>query len=214
MKGFSDKRRAYIREELLDSGRKLFARYGLDKTTMTDLTKPVDIAPSTFYQFFDSKERLYLEILERETERFYDRATTPLEEHSDPERAIGEYLHIIFEELETNPLVERLLVDNELEQLAHLYSEEEFIEQRDRELGYIMPYIREWQAEGSIRDGDPETIAATIDSTAVLALHGEDIGEDLYPAVREMLIETIIDGITNVSTQDEIESDQQGMDSL
>jgi AcrR family transcriptional regulator len=83
MKGFSDERRTHIRRELLEEGRKLFTRYGLRKTTMADLTGPVDIAPSTFYQFFDSKEELYIKILEREGERFYERAVEPLEENAD-----------------------------------------------------------------------------------------------------------------------------------
>lgn len=196
MNGFSDEKRQYIRQELLETGRKLFARYGLNKTTMADLTSPVDIAPSTFYQFFESKEALYLEILEREGERFYERAVTPLEEGSDPGQAIEEYLHIIFEEMETNPLIEQLLVEDELEQLVHLYTEEEFIEQCTQELGYIMPYIREYQEMGVIREGNPETIAATIDSVAVLALYQEEIGEDLYPAVRDMMIETVAVGLT------------------
>lgn len=205
MKGFSDEKRRYIRQELLDEGRKLFARYGLQKTTMTDLTDPVNIAPSTFYQFFDSKEELYLEILEREGEQFYERAVAPLEKHSDPERAIVEYLHTVFEELETNPIIERLLADNEVERLLHLYSDEEFVEQRTRELGYVMPYIREWQEAGTIREGDPEVLAATIDSVAVLAFHEDEIGADLYPLVRDTMIETIAAGLTNTAVRDDPE---------
>ena len=77
---------------------KQFARYGLDKTTIADLTGPVNIAPSTFYQFFDPKDECYLAVLDRETERFYERAIAPLEETDDPERAIREYLRITFEE--------------------------------------------------------------------------------------------------------------------
>ena len=173
---------------------------------MTDLTDPVNIAPSTFYQFFDSKEELYLEILEREGEQFYERAVAPLEEHSDPERAIVEYLHTVFEELETNPIIERLLADNEVERLLHLYSDEEFVEQRTRELGYVMPYIREWQKAGMIREGDPEVLAATIDSVAVLAFHKDEIGADLYPVVRDTMIETIAAGFTNTAVRDDPES--------
>ena len=206
MNGFSDEKRRYVRQELLDTGRQLFARYGLKKTTMTDLTDPVEIAPSTFYQFFDSKEELYLRILEREGKRLYERAIAPLEEGSDPERAIAEYLHIVFEELETNPLVEQLLAGNDVARLADLYSEAEFVEQRTRELGYIMPYIREWQESGLVREGDPEIVAGTIDSTAVLALYRENVGEDLYPAIRDMLIESVADGITTTPTGDGRES--------
>lgn len=115
---------------------------------MADLTGPVDIAPSTFYQFFDSKEELYIEILEAESERFFERALGPLEEHSDPERAIEEYLAIVFEEMETNPLVEGLLADGERERLRRAYSEEKLIEQRDREIGHLLSYIEAWQESG------------------------------------------------------------------
>ena len=203
MKGFSDEKRQYIRQELLDSGRRHFARYGLKKTTMADLTGPVDIAPSTFYQFFDSKEELYLEVLEREGERFFERATAPIENTADPEQAIREYLDIIFEELETNPLIERLFADDEWERVAHLYSEEELAEQRSKELGYLTPYIETWQEAGAIRAGDPETIAATIDSATLLALYREDFGEGLYPAVREMMIETVAAGLTDTADRND-----------
>ena len=206
MKGFSDERRTHIRRELLEEGRKLFARYGLRKTTMADLTGPVDIAPSTFYQFFDSKEELYIEILEREGERFYERAVEPLEENADPERAIAEYLQVVFEEMETNPLVEGLLADGEWERLRRAYSEAKLIEQRDREIGYLLPYVKAWQESGAIRDGDPEAIALTIESVAMLALHRKEIGEDRYPAVRETVIESVAAGLT---TTDREQSDSK-----
>jgi len=64
MRGFSDEERARIRRGLLETGREQFARYGLKKTTIADLTDPVGIANSTFYRFFDSKEALYAEILQ------------------------------------------------------------------------------------------------------------------------------------------------------
>lgn len=202
MKGFSDEKRDLIRDELLETGREQFARYGLDKTTIADLTGEVDIAPSTFYQFFDSKDELYLAVLERETERFYGRAVTPLEETADPEQAIQEFLRIVFEELESNPLVERLFTGNEVERLTRLYSDEELTEQIDRELGYLVPYIEAWQAEGKIRAGDPEAIAGTIEAAAALAPYREEIGADRYPAIRETMIETIAAGLTAPTDRD------------
>lgn len=209
MREFSDEQREHIRQELLRLGREHFARYTLKKMTIVDLTCPVDSTPSTFYRFFESKEELYLEVLEREGERFYERAITPLEEATDPAKAIEEHLYFVFEELETNPLIERLLADDELEQLSRLSSEDEFIEQQRRELCYIIPYSREWQEVGAIREGDLETIAATIDSTAVLAFHKEEIGEDLYPTIRDMMIETVVTGLTTTAARNEIQPQEQ-----
>lgn len=203
MKGFSDEKRDLLREELLDAGRTQFARYGIDKTTIADLTGEVDIAPSTFYQFFDSKDELYLAVLDRETERFYGRAVTPLEESDDPERAIQEFLRITFEELETNPLVEQLFTGDDYERLTRLYSDEELAEQIDRELGYLLPYVEAWQAEGTIRDGDPEAIAGTIEAAVTLAPYREEIGEDRYPAIRDTMIETIAAGLTDTTGRED-----------
>lgn len=84
-------------------------------------------------------------------------------------------------------------------QFASLYSDEEFVEQRTRELDYIIPYIEAWQETDEIREGDPEILAATIDSTAVLALYREEIGTDIYPAVRDMPIETVATGLTTTT---------------
>ncbi len=62
MRGFDDERER-IRDSLRETGRDPFARYGLDKTTIADLTDPADIANGTFYRFYDSKEGLCFEVL-------------------------------------------------------------------------------------------------------------------------------------------------------
>ncbi|WP_233563525.1 TetR/AcrR family transcriptional regulator [Haloarcula sp. Atlit-7R] len=118
MAGFSDEKWAYIRSELLDTGRKLFARYGLKKTTISDLTDPVGIANGTFYQFFDSKERLYLEILTREQEAFADRVDDLLADASGPQEGITAYLRLTIEEIETNPLIQQLVVEDDWARLV------------------------------------------------------------------------------------------------
>jgi len=69
MKGFDDSERDRIREGLIDAGREQFSTFGIGRTRISDLTDEVGIATSTFYQFFDSKEVLYLEILQREQRR-------------------------------------------------------------------------------------------------------------------------------------------------
>ena len=103
-----------------------------------------------------------------------------------------------------------MLAGDDVEQLRHLYSEEGF-EQPTRELGYVMPYSVHWQAEGAVREGDPEAIAAIIDSAAVLAFRKEELGEDSYPAVRDVPIETVVIGLTTTSARDETEPSGWGV---
>ena len=199
MSGFSEEKRAYIRRELLETGRELFARYGLKKTTIADLTEPVGIANGTFYQFFDSKERLYLEILTREQEAFADRVDDLLADVSGPQEGITAYLQLTIEEIETNPLIQQLVVEDDWERLVQEFSEDELAEQREQELGYLLPYVRTWQADGQLVDGDPRAITGAINAAAFVALHREEFGDDLYPAVRDTLVESLATGLSTDS---------------
>ena len=195
MKGFSDEERDRIREALMDAGRDLFGRYGLQKTTIADLTEPVNIGTSTFYQFFDSKDDLYVEILESEEEAIAERVIeSSFETTEDPQEAIERFLHALFEEIETNPLIRTLMVEDELDRLESQYSPAEQEASRREELAFILPYVERWQADGRLREADAEAIAGAIRALPFLTLHRDDIGEN-YDAVRDVLIEAVADGL-------------------
>lgn len=195
MRGFSDEERERIREELKASGRELFAQYGLGKTTVAEITEPVGIGTSTFYQFYDSKDDLYRAILEDEEEAIARRIMgQSFEDTDDPREAIEGFLRGSFEEIETNPLVQRILVEDELDRLEAGYSEEEQRAEREEELSFIRPYVEQWQADGRVREGDPDVIAGAIRAVVFLTLHQDDVGEH-YEAVRDLLIEVVADGL-------------------
>lgn len=192
---FSDEKRAYVREQLLETGRALFARYGLEKTTIADLTEAVGIAHGTFYQFFDSKERLYLEILQQEQEEYVERASEVLADADTPESAIVAYLDLATGEIETNPLVHQLVVDDDWRRLLEQLSDEERARQHERELRPLLPYIREWQDDGLVVDAEPEVVADSINAVLLVALHREDI-EGNYGAIRDLLVRSVAAGLT------------------
>lgn len=195
MRGFSDEERDRIRDGLKESGRDLFAQYGLGKTTIAEITDPVGIGTSTFYQFFDSKDDLYRAILEDEEQAIAERIMArSFEGEDDPRAAIEGFLRASFEEIETNPLVQRILLEDELDRLEGQYSEAERRAEREEELSFIRPYVEQWQAEGRIREGDPDAIAGAIRAVVFLTLHQDDIGNH-YEAVRDLLIEVVADGL-------------------
>ena len=197
MRGFSDEERDRIREELQATGRELFAHYGLGKTTVAELTEPVGIGTSTFYQFYDSKDDLYRDILESEEAEIAERITSrSFEATDDPREAIAAFLRASFEEIETNPLLQTILVEDELGRLEGQYSESERAAEREEELSFIRPHVERWQEDGRIREGDPDAIAGAVRAVVFLTLHREDIGEN-YEAVRDLLIEVVADGLVS-----------------
>lgn len=79
MPRFSEREKERIRERLLGEGERLFTANGLRKTTIDDLTEAVHIAKASFYTFYDSKESLYLDIVQRHQARIFSELETVLE---------------------------------------------------------------------------------------------------------------------------------------
>ncbi|MFC7070137.1 TetR/AcrR family transcriptional regulator [Halobaculum lipolyticum] len=196
MKGFTDEQRDRIRSDLLEAGRDLFAQYGLSKTTIADLTDEVGIGTSTFYQFYDSKEALYLAVLDREGETIARRLSD--EEvigGEDPETVVREFLHFLFDEIETNPLVRQLVVSDELDRLREYRTPEEREAERAEEVETIRAFTDPFVEAGAVHGEDPELVARAVGAIPYLTLHEADIGSDHYPEVRDFVIDTFARGL-------------------
>lgn len=51
---------------ILDAAKKMFGRYGVEKTTMDEIARMARVAKATIYNYFGSKDRVYMEVLRRE----------------------------------------------------------------------------------------------------------------------------------------------------
>ncbi|EJN61052.1 TetR/AcrR family transcriptional regulator [Halogranum rubrum] len=199
MRGFTDDERDRIRDGLVETGRELFTQYGLKKTTIAELTEPVGIAPSTFYQFFDSKEELYAEILERESEEIVGPImANSFESTDDPEEAIRRFLRLLLDEIESNPLLRHVLVDGTAHEYVARGTEAEKRAEREDELAQILPYVERWQEQGKIGDTDPTVVASVIRAAVFITLHQDDIGEDLYLDTRNLMIDAVAAGLSDL----------------
>jgi AcrR family transcriptional regulator len=68
-KGFTERERELIRERLLEQGYGLFSTYGLKKTTVEELAGAAGISKGAFYLFYDSKEALFMDVIEEKAEK-------------------------------------------------------------------------------------------------------------------------------------------------
>jgi AcrR family transcriptional regulator len=200
---FTDEEKARIRQRLCEIGRDLFTRQGLKKTSIEDLTRPAGIAKSSFYLFFDSKEALYLELMMQDASGVEERVMGASFHSTDTMReGIARFLHAVVHEIETNQLTRRFVTQpEELELLARQFSPEQLAAKRQSSLALLLPFIRQGQARGEVIDGDPEIIAGAIRSITLLVLHKDDIGQEAFPAVMDLLIDLIARGVTSMETQ-------------
>lgn len=212
MRGFSDEERERIRDDLLDAGRELFARYGLEKTTVAELTDAVGIGTSTFYRFFDSKEDLYVAVLEAEGEAVARRLEgAGLDEVDDPREAVERFLTLLLEEVEANPLVRRLVVEpGTRERLRRSRSEAERAADREADVRFVRSLLDPFVEAGRVRGDDPELVANAVAAVPYLALHREEIGEERYPEVMRFVVETFARGLAADGDGEDGDDDEDG----
>lgn len=83
MPRFSETEKENIRRRLLTEGERLFAAHGLKKVTIDDIVGAVSIAKATFYTFHDSKEALYLDIVQGVQKEIFTQLEALLERNAD-----------------------------------------------------------------------------------------------------------------------------------
>jgi AcrR family transcriptional regulator len=198
MPTFAGTEREYIRERLLGAGRESFARHGLKKTSLEDLTRAAGIAKSSFYSFFSCKEELYLELLVEERGRLRGEISSDsFAGAGDGRMAVENFLRAVIREFETNPLTRRLISDpGEWQAVVRRVPPELLKSNVADSTEAVGAFIRQGQEANLISAGDPEVIAGLIRSIVVLGLHKDDIGRDIYPDVLEKMIGLVANGLT------------------
>lgn len=76
--------------EILDASQKLFYKKGYENSTINDILKSIGIAKGTFYHYFESKEEVLDEIINRYRDIIVKRAEKIIYSDADPtEKLIG-----------------------------------------------------------------------------------------------------------------------------
>ena len=202
---FTEKEKARLRQKMLHVARDLFARQGLKKTSLADLTSSVGIAKSTFYVFFESKEALFLEVLAEDGPAVEAQLRAALVAAPDAREGIARLLRGIVHELETNALTRRLLTHpDELQLLADYATPEQLAASNNNGLALIAPYLQAGQVSGQVIKGDPVLFARIISAVTLLTLHRDQIGANQYDKVLNTLIELLARALTTPITSEEL----------
>jgi len=195
---FNQQEREYIRSKLLQHGRKLFGDLGLKKTTISDLTKQVNIAQGSFYLFFESKEALYFEILEQE-ERYIreELLHKVLLKEKLTKATFYHFLQQALQFLDESPILRQLFDKSTMNQLLRKLPQEKLDSNNQGDIDFLVPYIEKWQADGIMKSLPPHIIVSIIRSLIILSLQKEMIGESNYTSTIDQLIQFISDGLIN-----------------
>lgn len=190
-----------IREDLIEAGRDKFASMGLERTRVADLTDEVGIGTSTFYKFFDSKGTLYLTVLNNEAERFARSHEEVLEEAPNLQSEVRMGLEALYEELETNPLFYRSIVENERQLVIRKLSSDQQLDQFREPRDTLDTLPRRWTQHPNFRLDDPDQVVVLLQmlsQTVRLREQFETLSSiSEYENARDVLVDVLVYGLVD-----------------
>ena len=81
------------RQNFVDVARQLFAKNGLENTTMNDIAQASGKGRRTLYTYFESKEEVYSAVIEYELERLSDKLDEGAEKRMRPQDKVVELIY-------------------------------------------------------------------------------------------------------------------------
>ena len=96
-------------QRILDASMNLFARQGINRTSIDQITQEADIAKGTFYLYFDSREKLVNEVTRRCLDSFIKQMDAGLDQEGSYLRKVKRRVRNVLWENQTNPVVSKIL---------------------------------------------------------------------------------------------------------
>ncbi|QNO13951.1 TetR/AcrR family transcriptional regulator [Alkalicella caledoniensis] len=194
-KGFTEREKIIITNNLLERGKELFSVFGIKKTSIGDLTKAVGIAQGSFYSFFNSKEELYFEILEKEEKILKEKILKNFNIYEADASSFKDFLLSGLREVEKNTFLKTLYNRDEFELIVRKLPEEKIAKHIATDGDDLLPLIQYWQQKGMMEKFNPDAIAGVIRALFLLSTHKKEIGDGVYDETLELIITLIANGL-------------------
>lgn len=142
------------------------------------------MAVGTFYNYYASKDQLFMEIFNEENAALKRRILDALDLNADPMEVMGEMIMRNMEGMMADPILKQWYNRDAFQKIEQSWREENGLEHVDFLYENFIDIVRKWQAEGKLRnDISAEMIMAIFGAIANIDAHKEEIGLKFFPDV-------------------------------
>ena len=179
-KAFSEHEKETIRSQMREKGKRLFEKQGLKKTSVDELAGAVGISKGAFYMFYQTKEELFLEILEQiEAEIQTSILQFTIAPKADARRNVSEMLKSFLLTWDAYPLLKNF-GKSDFEYLARKIPQQRIQRHAQRDSDFIGNFLEKIELEGIVVRVSPGVVSSLIKSLFFVSLHREDLGTSAY----------------------------------
>jgi len=187
------------KQDIFNSAREIFYKKGFKETNIAEIAKQAGVAVGTFYNYYDSKEHIFFEVLMKENEKQKKSILESVELNSDdPVTLVTDLVAQNIDAMQENPILKEWNNVELVNKLERLFYENKGIENIGKFYEDVaLNLIKKWKNEGTIRsDMDDEFILAILNSVHYADVHKADIGAQHFPQLIQYLIDFIMKGLT------------------
>lgn len=187
---------------IYNCAKELFSNYGFKDTNISVIMKKSGMAIGTFYNYYPSKEKLFMDIFMEENVKLKKECMQSLDLSENPLEVIQKMLALNLEGTKKHPILKEWYNKYVFDKIEKIFREENGLQAVDFLYDNFLDIIEIWQAEGKMRsDIDKKMIMMIFTAIINVETHKEEIGINYFPQVINYMTEFIIKGLTDCPDQ-------------
>ena len=191
-KAFTAQEKKFIQNQLLEQGRKHFAAYGLRKSRVEELAAAAGISKGAFYLFYDSKEALFMEVVEQVEEEFRQEILAVIDQPGpSPHARLYAVLHRAFTLWKKLPILQ-LFTHGDYEVLARRVPAETLQAHLHSDRNFIQALIERCRDAGIPIQVQPEELDGLFHAIFFASLHEHDFGSGSLSGAIELMLKLTV----------------------
>jgi len=181
---------------IYNCGKEIFEKKGFKDTSVAEIMKQAGMATGTFYNYYPSKDKLFMEIYNDENAKLKRRILASLNMQAEPVFVMREMMMKNLQGMLENPILREWYNRDVFQKIEQSFREESGADHVDFLYDSFVEVIRKWQNEGKMRsDISAEMIMAIFGALINVETHKAEIGLKYFPQVIEYLAEFTMKGL-------------------
>lgn len=193
-KGFTENEKIQIQKDLKEKGQELFISKGFKKASVSLITDAVGIAKGSFYLFYESKEELFIDILEDIEDEIQVEMISEIEESDLPAPDLFKtLLKTRLRSAVEDSIIKMTLNTDMIQQIWSKLPEVRRKENIQRDARFIEKFLENRPEAAVMFQHDSQKLAGIFRSLFFLILHRLEIGEDVFEQVLDFMVDACVD---------------------
>ncbi len=148
--------RPSAKERILEAALEVFSHKGFHPATMDEIAEKAGVGKGTLYRYFETKEKLFAELVRLRLEELGTTAGSVIDGHDDVLTMISKYIRMYFEFFDRNQRLYRLIIQEQLDLGEH--SPDEYFRKVMRAIPNLKRKVYEGTQQGILKDVDFQTV--------------------------------------------------------